>query len=224
MPRGRKNPDPKNVSDIDLLSLRPHFEAMAAREPSAGWNLSLVQIGRTIEALAAQHRDSVPTKQRTMLDKFVSETLDLIIFATSAARGSKETIALLSAFGSITDVDVLRASAAEIFVDENYRRQAAERVLEIISWLQKWAANRNVGRPIGTYTFAEIDSRLLRQVARRTSLLEAADQVTGPEIRAVVREAVASGILEKIARGNTAKENIDAHVRRLRRRIARLKP
>lgn len=223
MPRGRKNPEPKNVSDIDLLTLRPHFEAMVAGLPSVGWNLTLIQIGRTIEALSAQYRAAIPDKKKAVLDRDVSDTLDLIYFATSATRGSLETIALLLADGSIAEDAALRASAAEMVVNEHYRKQAAGRVVTTMDWLEKWSAERDAGRPLGTYAFDDLDSELLRQASKRTNLLEAADNVVGPEIRAVVREAAASGMLDTMARGRSAKENIDAHVRRLRRRIVRLK-
>jgi hypothetical protein len=220
MARGKKPVDPLLVADMDLMTLRPQVQAVVDGASSV---LDILQFARLTEGLVAQNRDQIPMKKRAEIDRAVSTTINHSVSLSGILQGERLTLLRMHEKGFITTDNANRHLAEIDFVERHYLKIAAQQALGMFDIVKKATSKKQKsGRPFGAFnTSTATDWPLLIAALDRLTPERNNQEAHVAEIRQVVAEAIRSGQLDA-HRGETSKDAIDTHAKRLRSKARRL--
>jgi hypothetical protein len=220
--RGKKAIDASLIADMDLMTLRPQVQSVVDGAPSV---LDIMQFARLAEGLVAQSRDFIPVKKRAQIDKAVATTIEHAISITGILKGERLTLLRMQEKEFVTTDDA-KSHLAEInFVERHYLKIASQQTLGMFD-IVKTAVSKvpQRGRPLGAFSGNnKQDWPLLIAALERLTPERSNQDAHILEIRRVVTEAVEAGQLDHDTRGETSKETIDTHAKRLQSKARRLK-
>jgi hypothetical protein len=220
MTRGRRNPDPKNVSDIDLLSHREMLSAISEGAPST---VSVMQIGRICEAVVEQYRPLIPKNRRSEFDALVKSYIEDIIFYEGCAKGEALCLQWLNDRSAISNEFYEKYRDELRFIDQHYTSRMASVAVGLLNKIEERVRASGTGRgrkPGGVTRTAELDGKLLSAALSRLPPERLDHAALRLMVRHVVAEAVTRGSLGRL--GETPEQAIDTHTKRVLRHAGRI--
>jgi hypothetical protein len=215
MPRGRRNPDPTLVSDIDLMTLRPSLQAIADGAPPA---INIMQIARLCEGLLVQYRHRIPKNKRGYFDKIIKDTIEHAIGFTGILNGETLTLLRMHEKDFITTENGNRHLAEIDWVEAHYTKVAASQAIRTMDAVSSQVNSAGTGRgrkPAPVVCASEIDWQLLSESLERLTPDRGSIEAWCAEIRNVVANAIDDGRLPARGSCDAPKEGKDIHSRRL---------
>ena len=218
--RGKRTTDPNLDSESDLMMHKPALEAIRDGAPSP---LSIIQIMRLGEAFVFQYRQHIPKNKCTKFDKAIRRNIEHAMFCSGLQAGERLAINRWREIGGLSDEAFAIIEKELKFIDAHYSQisalQVAATMQAVLDFMRQ--AQNGPGRPLKAGRANEKDFQILFEVSRR---LGAQNDIEAwvAEIRNVVKEAFSAGRLPN--RGDTKKESIDAHSRRVTSRLRAMLP
>jgi hypothetical protein len=234
MARDRRPPNPKYQSDCDLGRFIPQMEDyLAGKRPkvTAGEvrEISIPELCTFMEALLLQLPKRFPRGSVEALREHVRDVSKYCYANSLASKCELRLLENMKLTGDIDDVAFERWKRASESCAEKVFRATVQFVTDLHSMIQTTCEKRPAHRPEGSLAAPLVASD--RKVLDR-AILKAAANYTADDgtlrlsfnmsavmekLRESIREATQDGVLPR--RGSTPKENIDAHARRIRRKI-----
>lgn len=224
MPRGKRNVDPADVSEIDLLTLRPSLEAIANGATS---RLTNMQLARLFEAVVAQYRTRLSPNDRSSFDRAARTTIEHAIGLSGITWGGLLVLESIDQGETSNVDDLIENQIYEIgFVASHYNRKMACQIINMMDVLAAKirAVGSGGGRPVRPFVVdSDEDWRLLGAALERMTPERGQIEDWCEEIRRVVVDAAQGKTLERhLGAPGDVKGQIDAYTKRLSRLAKRL--
>jgi hypothetical protein len=220
MAQGKKPPDLRLQSDIDLATCIPRMMAYVLGDvprlsDEGKPEITIPQLCTFMEAMLLQLPKHFPKGQVRDIQERVRKLTE-ICFAHSYARAAEvKLLEDMRASGDIDEIVFQRRKDASHQAGKIDHRDCVALVIELHQGIHR--ERKPAHRPEGHSSRDEADSEILRRTFEKVELHGSISDVKR-KLRETISEALESGELKPL--GVTKKESIDTHSKRIRRKLS----